>query len=142
MSRFLIVAALVVAVLATAATAMYDAKDDVAILTDENFEKKVLDSKRVWLVEFYAPWCGHCKQMTPAWKKAATALKGIAKLGAVDATEAKGLGEKYKVEGFPTIKVFGADKKQPTEFEGGRAVKDIIDGAFAEAAKVADARLK
>lgn len=36
-------------------------KDDVIELTDSNFDKLVLDSEDVWLVEFFAPWCGHCK---------------------------------------------------------------------------------
>lgn len=44
-------------------------------LTDDNFEKEVLKSKDPWLVEFYAPWCGHCKNLEPHWKSAATELK-------------------------------------------------------------------
>ena len=37
-------------------------KKDVIELTDDNFDKNVLDSEDVWMVEFYAPWCGHCKK--------------------------------------------------------------------------------
>lgn len=59
---------------------------DVIELTDENFEKMVLNSEDMWLVEFYAPWCGHCKNLAPEWATAATDLKGKVKLGALDAT--------------------------------------------------------
>lgn len=40
-------------------------KDDVIELTDSNFDKLVLQSDDVWLVEFFAPWCGHCKNLAP-----------------------------------------------------------------------------
>ena len=59
---------------------------DVIELTDENFDKLVMDSEDMWLVEFFAPWCGHCKNLAPQWASAATELKGKVKLGALDAT--------------------------------------------------------
>lgn len=58
-----------------AAFALYSSSDDVVELNDANFERLVLQSDAIWVVEFYAPWCGHCKQLTPEYKKAATALK-------------------------------------------------------------------
>ena len=58
---------------------------------------QVLDSKDMWLVEFYAPWCGHCKKLAPEWASAATTLKGKVKLGAVDATQFQDLAGRYGV---------------------------------------------
>jgi thiol-disulfide isomerase/thioredoxin len=49
---------------------------DVIELTDSNFDSLVLTSEDMWLVEFYAPWCGHCKNLAPHWAQAATELKG------------------------------------------------------------------
>ena len=60
--------------------------EDVIELTDSNFDEKVLGSDDLWLVEFFAPWCGHCKNLAPEWAKAATSLKGKVKVAAVDAT--------------------------------------------------------
>jgi len=62
--------------------------------------------------------CGHCQSLTADWKKAATALKGVVKVGAVNADEHQSLGGQYGVRGFPTIKIFGLDKKNPTDYQG------------------------
>lgn len=70
-------------------------------LTDDNFDKNVLDSEDVWMVEFYAPWCGHCKNLEPEWAAAATEVKeqtkGKVKLAAVDATVNQVLASRYGV---------------------------------------------
>uniref|UniRef100_S4RCV0 Protein disulfide-isomerase A6 n=1 Tax=Petromyzon marinus TaxID=7757 RepID=S4RCV0_PETMA len=122
--------ALVLGVLVAGAQALYSPSDDVIELTASNFNREVVQSNDLWLVEFYAPWCGHCQRLIPEWKKAATALKGIVKLGAVDADEHKGLGSTYNVRGFPTIKIFGINKNKPEDFNGGRTTQGIVDGAL------------
>ena len=71
--------------------------DDVIELNDQNFEKMVLQSDDMWLVEFFAPWCGHCKNLAPHWASAATELKGKVKLGALDATVNTVMANRYGV---------------------------------------------
>jgi protein disulfide-isomerase A6 len=68
---------------------LYSSNSDVKVLTQNNFNKEVVNSPEIWIVEFYAPWCGHCQKLTPEWEKAAKALKGIVKVGAVDADAEK-----------------------------------------------------
>ena len=137
MTSTLLLAAIILA--ATGASAFYTAKDDVIVLTPENFAKKVEKSKSLWIVEFYAPWCGHCKHLTPEWKKAAAALKGIAKVGAVDADAHRELGSKFGVSGFPTIKII--DGKNTIEYEGGRTAKDIVAAVLKQIEKTAYQRM-
>ena len=73
---------------------------EVVELTESNFKKLVLQSDDMWLIEFFAPWCGHCKNLEPHWKSAAGELKGKVKLGAVDATVHQELAQKYGVRGI------------------------------------------
>ena len=102
-----------------------DAK--VVELTESTFDELVLKSDDLYLVEFFAPWCGHCKNLAPHWAQAAGELGGIAKLGAVDATVYGALASKYDVKGYPTIKVFVPGKKgKPDDYQGGRTASDIV----------------
>jgi protein disulfide-isomerase A6 len=55
---------------------LYSSSSDVISLTSTNFDRLVKGSDAVWVVEFYAPWCGHCKSFAGEYSKAATALKG------------------------------------------------------------------
>ena len=86
-------------------------------LSDDNFEEEVQQSEDYWLVEFYAPWCGHCQKLAPEWKKAAKELHGVARLGAVNCDDEKSTCSKYGIKGFPTIKAFGSDKESPSDYQ-------------------------
>lgn len=137
----LILTGAVLAVLVTAGKCFYSSTDDVVELTPSNFNKLVLNGDELWIVEFYAPWCGHCQALTPEWKKAATALKGVVKVGAVNADEHRSLGGQYGIQGFPTIKIFGLDKNKPTDYQGARQASGIVDAALSAATSMAKQRL-
>lgn len=81
--------------------------DVVPIYGKQEFEKFLTDYP-VSMIEFYAPWCGHCKNLAPEYKKAATELKdkGIG-LAAIDATlpENAELKTEYNIKGFPSLKI-------------------------------------
>lgn len=122
--------AVICAVLLGGASAMYSPSSGVIDLTPSNFQREVINSDEVWIVEFYAPWCGHCQRLVPEYQKAAEALKGVVKVGAVNADDHKSLGGQYGVQGFPTIKIFGLDKKKPEDFNGQRSAQSIVDAAL------------
>ncbi|XP_048781442.2 protein disulfide-isomerase A6-like [Ostrea edulis] len=133
---------LVLVVAISSASALYSSSDDVVELTASNFNREVIQSDGLVLVEFYAPWCGHCQQLAPEWKKAATALKGVVKIAAVNADEHQSLGGQYQIQGFPTIKVFGANKNSPSDYQGGRNADSIVDTALSKLKSLVQDRLK
>jgi len=100
---------------------------DVVDLDPDNFDTIVGGGKPA-LVEFYAPWCGHCKTLAPELETVATAFKKAGDhvvIAKVDADKHKSLGSKYDVKGFPTIIYFNGLKTQ-VQFNGERNADGII----------------
>eukprot|EP00210_Caulerpa_lentillifera_P007336 g7012.t1 len=118
----------------------YSKDSDVVNLSEDNFDKKVRKSEELWLVEFYAPWCGHCKNLKPEWEKAATELSGKVKVGAVDCTAHESVCREFGVQGYPTLKYFGMDKSTGAEdYPGGRDASSIVSFALEKWSKFAPA---
>ena len=118
-------------------------KDSSVIqLNLNNFVKKVIKSNNIWLILFYAPWCGHCKEFHPEFEKLARSTKGLFKLGAINCENDRQLAERYKVDGFPTILFFGDNKDKFVEYEGDREADKIIDFLFEKTKEFTKKKLK
>jgi protein disulfide-isomerase A6 len=75
----------------------------------------------------------HCQSLAPEYKKAARALKGVVKVGAIDCDQHKDLAGQFSVRGFPTIKIFTG--KDSTDYQGQRDGKAIVEAGLAAAKK-------
>ena len=79
---------------------------DVIELTDQSFDELVLQSTDLWIIDFYSPNCGYCKQLDIKWDEAASKTKGKAKFGKVNMLTEKELQERYEVTTYPQIYIF------------------------------------
>jgi len=93
----------------------------VKVLTDSSFEHATQAVTGAttgdWFVEFYAPWCGHCKRLEDTWERLANKLGEDKESGdvtpiiaKVDGTIEKGLTERFGIGGFPTLLMFSKGK--------------------------------
>jgi len=122
------------------------APSDVTILNPSNFDAIVKDVNKHVLVEFYAPWCGHCKHLAPIWEKLASVFKNDPNvvIANVDADKHKDIGSKFGVSGFPTLKFFGKDSKSEGKtYSGQRELVDLVKYVNSEAGtkRTVDGRL-
>ncbi len=97
----------------------------MAVLSGDNFASFVYPQDLV-LVEFYAPWCGHCKALKPEYSKAAQKLRldGV-RLAMVDATQEPGLANDHAVQGYPTLILFRRGVRQEV-YSGPRTADGIV----------------
>ncbi|XP_042390835.1 protein disulfide isomerase-like 2-2 [Zingiber officinale] len=104
------------------------ADGDVLVLTEDNFEKEI-GQDRGALVEFYAPWCGHCKKLAPEYEKLGSSFKKAKSvlIGKVDCDEHKSLCSKYGVSGYPTIQWFPKGSLEPKKYEGPRTAEALVE---------------
>jgi protein disulfide-isomerase A6 len=102
----------------------------VVELNESNFDELVVNSKDMWMVEFFTHWCGHCQQLAPHWGMAAHELNGVVKLGKVECDTNRKLADKYSIPSYPTIKYFPPnDKANPEDYDGQRTADYIVTSA-------------
>ncbi len=101
----------------------------VAVVVAKNYNDIVLDDTKDVLIEFYAPWCGHCKSLAPKYEElgalyAKSEFKDQVVIAKVDATANDVPDE---IQGFPTIKLYPAGAKdKAVTYSGARTVEDLI----------------
>ncbi|KAH6663227.1 hypothetical protein B0J14DRAFT_609596 [Halenospora varia] len=115
---------------------LYPKSSAVLQINGKNYDREIAQSNYTSIVEFYAPWCGHCKNLQPAYEKAAQSLAGLAKVAAVDCDEEanKPFCGKFGVQGFPTLKIIkpGKTPGKPIveDYNGPRTAKGIVESVI------------
>jgi len=90
--------------------------DNIMEVTDDSFEKEVVGSDSLTVVDFWAEWCAPCKMIAPIIEELATEYSGKIKFGKLNVDDNKHTAMKYNIRGIPTLLVF----------KGGDLVDQII----------------
>jgi len=101
-------------------------------LSPESLE--AIRSKGPMFVKFFAPWCGHCKKLAPAWKQLARHMQSKLTVAEVNCDEHGALCKTHNIQAYPTLLYFPAEG-QSIEYNGGRKIDQLK--AFAENATAA-----
>lgn len=98
----------------------------VTVVVAKNYNELVIDNDKDVLLEFYAPWCGHCKALAPKYDELAGLFKAHADKVTIAKVDATANDVPDEIQGFPTIKLFKAgEKNSPIDYSGSRTVEDL-----------------
>ena len=98
--------------------------EDVVVLTDANFDAEVTKSNIPVLVDFWAAWCGPCKQLAPVIDELAKEYIGKVKIGKLDTEENNNTPVKFGITAIPTIIVF-KNGQAVNKMVGAKSKKDL-----------------
>jgi len=101
----------------------------VTVVVAKNYKDVVIDNDKDVLVEFYAPWCGHCKALAPKYEELGQLYQtdAFSKLVTIAKVDATANDVPDEIQGFPTIKLFPAGKKDaPVDYSGSRTIEDLV----------------
>ena len=116
---------------------VYSQDSNVLTITDSTIDAAIKDYPSI-LIEFYAPWCGHCKRLAPEYEKAADMLKASGSsgvVGKVDSTVEKTAAGAWSIRGYPTLLYF-ENGQMIEKYAGGRTAEDIVKYMTEKAEKV------
>jgi thioredoxin len=109
------------------------ASEKVLEFTDANWQKEVAESTVPVVVDFWAPWCGPCRALTPTITSLAAKYDGKVKIGKLNIDESQQMATKFGVTSIPRVLIFKGGEEPKQTFVGLRSEAELakaIDGVL------------
>jgi len=102
-------------------------ENPVKVLVASNFDEVISDTTKNVFVEFYAPWCGHCKRIAPVWEELGDKFKDVENVLIAKMDMTSNQLETLKVKGFPTFKLYRAGDNEEVDYTGPRNIQGLVE---------------
>jgi len=96
-------------------------------LDSDSFDRHIGRNQVPVLVDFWAPWCGPCRMMAPAFEQAAQLLEPQVRLAKLNTEEAQGIAARFNIRSIPTLALFVGGKEVARQAGAFRSAADIAD---------------
>lgn len=98
---------------------------DVQQVSDDSFQTEVLQASLPVLIDFWAPWCGPCRMMAPAFEEAARRMEPGARFAKLDTDQAQDVAARFQVRSIPTLIVF-RDGQEVARQSGAMGAEQLV----------------
>ncbi|XP_043277162.1 dnaJ homolog subfamily C member 10-like [Venturia canescens] len=104
---------------------IYDDDPQVVTLSKHDYDDSVVNSEKIWFINFYSPMCSHCHHLAPVWRKIAKDLEGVIRIGAVNCEDDWQLCHQLGIQSYPTLLFYPKNSKHGIRYVGAKTFDDI-----------------
>ncbi|KAK0078935.1 hypothetical protein PV325_001923 [Microctonus aethiopoides] len=109
---------------------IYDDDPQVVTLNTNDYDDNVINSEKIWIINFYSPMCSHCRHLAPIWRRVAKDLEGVVRIGAVNCEDDWNLCRRLGIQSYPTLLYYPKNSHHGVRYTQEKSYDTIVDFIF------------